>query len=344
MSESETPTSNQSSSSGALVFVSHDTRDAEIAEAFSKLLSSVSAGVLKSFRSSDKKGNQGIEYGVDWYPEIMGKLKNASDVVCLLTPHSINRPWILYEAGVAKGQLETPVHGLAIGIALPDASAGPFAQFQNSDDSVDSITSLVMQLVARIPNAEPDREVVVAQVETFRSTFTAILAKQGHEKEKPKKVDNSSVAKLFEEIKVMYQDLPGRIESKLNAEPRSRRRRFRFHPEMLHHAVGMGNPRESPFLVLVMLLGQYYDRVPWLYDMVKQIYFADVSGNIEQVRKLSFALQSAVETVHRNPLIEEMYGTKELFLLFREVGLAVDMLLSVAVERPGSLDTNMKEE
>ncbi|WP_241085388.1 hypothetical protein [Candidatus Vondammii sp. HM_W22] len=48
----------------SLVFISHDTRDAKLAEAFSGLLRSVSAGVLKSFRTSDRKGNQGIEYGV----------------------------------------------------------------------------------------------------------------------------------------------------------------------------------------------------------------------------------------------------------------------------------------
>src|SRR5690349_9096002 len=89
----------------SLVFISHDTRDAEIAEAFSKLLSSVSAGVLKSFRSSDRKGTQGIEYGVEWFPEIMKKLDEASDIVCLLTQTSVERPWILYEAGVAKGKL-----------------------------------------------------------------------------------------------------------------------------------------------------------------------------------------------------------------------------------------------
>ena len=85
-----------------LVFISHDTRDGELAEHFSKLLSSVSAGVLKSFRSSDKKGTQGIEYGFEWYPEIMKKLDEATDVVCLLTQNSINRPWLLYEAGVSK--------------------------------------------------------------------------------------------------------------------------------------------------------------------------------------------------------------------------------------------------
>jgi len=38
-----------------LVFISHNARDAELAEAFSKLLKSVSAGMIKTFRSSDKK-------------------------------------------------------------------------------------------------------------------------------------------------------------------------------------------------------------------------------------------------------------------------------------------------
>ncbi|MGC9973498.1 MAG: hypothetical protein ABSE56_23225 [Bryobacteraceae bacterium] len=51
-------------SSGApLVFISHDARDAELAEAFGKLLKSVSAGMIKAFRSSDKKGTEGIDFG-----------------------------------------------------------------------------------------------------------------------------------------------------------------------------------------------------------------------------------------------------------------------------------------
>ena len=67
-------------SSNALVFINHDTRDAKLAEAFSALLKSVSAGVLKSLRTSDKKGNQRIEYGVEWYPEIIRNIQEASDV------------------------------------------------------------------------------------------------------------------------------------------------------------------------------------------------------------------------------------------------------------------------
>jgi hypothetical protein len=105
-----------------LMFVSHDNKDAELAEAFGKLVDSVSAGVLKIFRSSDKKGSQGIEYSVEWYPKFMERLNQASDVVCLLTENSINRPWILYEAGVAKGKLDTPVYGIALGIPLSQAN------------------------------------------------------------------------------------------------------------------------------------------------------------------------------------------------------------------------------
>src|SRR5215470_17363653 len=88
-----------------LVFISHDSRDSDLAEAFSNLLTDASGGILKSFRSSDRKGTAGIEYGQEWYRAIMQKLDDATDVVALLTSNSINRPWILYEAGVAKGKL-----------------------------------------------------------------------------------------------------------------------------------------------------------------------------------------------------------------------------------------------
>ena len=234
-----------SSQTGSLVFISHDSRDAELAEAFSKLLSSVSAGVLKSFRSSDQKGSQGIPYGTEWYPELMKHLDAASDVVCLLTQRSIERPWILYEAGVAKGKLDTPVYGVALGITLSRAATGPFAQFQNSDDSEDSLTKLVMQLVDRIPNSEPDRDAIVMQVRTFKEKAKAILTKLEKPVEEEESVDETSVAKLFEEVKVMFQDLPSRIEGQL--DPLRHRKRRRFHPGMIEDLFHMTKSVEPIF-------------------------------------------------------------------------------------------------
>ena len=257
----------------ALVFISHDTRDAEIAEAFSRLLSSVSAGVLKSFRSSDKKGNQGIEYGVEWYPEVMKKLETASDVVCLLTPNSVNRPWLLYEAGVAKGKLDTPVHGVELGIPLHVASTGPFAQFQNCDDAEDSLTSLVIQLVGRIPNAEPDRDVVKIQVEAFKQKISPLFEAKSAEIRTKEEADEASIAKIFEEIKVMFQDLPGRIERRIDPESSAEiRRRRKIHPHFLDKIMHIAGKETGDPVVLLIVCSLFKDDFPWLYEIALDVY------------------------------------------------------------------------
>ena len=253
-------------SANALVFISHDTRDAKLAEAFSALLRSVSAGVLKSFRTSDKKGNQGIEYGVEWYPEIIKNIQEASDVVCLLTERSVNRPWILFEAGMAKGKLETPILGVALGIPLKDASTGPFAQFQNCGDDEESLTKLVFQLVDRIPNSEPDEETIKFQVGKFKESIDEILKtndKATDENVSESSIKDNSSAKLFEEIKVMFKDLPSRIEGNMHPEFRSRKKR-RFHPMMMEEMMHMSKNSKVGILVGLSMLR---DGMPWLYDM-----------------------------------------------------------------------------
>lgn len=199
-----------------LVFISHDARDVELAEAFSKLLRSVSAGMLKSFRSSDEKGTDGIQFGDEWYNQLMKKLESASDVVCLLTERSFQRSWILYEAGVAKGKLDKPVFGVALGIPLGKVSVGPFYQFQNSDDTEESLTKLIMQLARRVPALEPDPDVVKAQVEAFKTQVTEILAQLGESPEEEETSSESSTARVLEELKVIVRELPRQLEKRLS--------------------------------------------------------------------------------------------------------------------------------
>lgn len=335
MSEEQNPTIPQRERN-PLIFISHDTRDAVLAEAFSKLLSSVSAGVLKSFRSSDKKGTQGIEYGVEWFPEIMSKLEKASDVVCLLTPNSIGRPWILYEAGVAKGKLSTPVHGIALGITLEEASSGPFAQFQNCDDDDESITSLVMQLVTRIPNAEPARDIVLSQVQLFKKSVESAQASSDVPKTRSQKqIDSSVTAKLFEEIKVMFLDLPSRIEGRISqsidAPDRSRRLR-RFHPAMLDEILHMGKMGEEPFLGLMIFLSTFRNEVPWLYEIAVRINFAAENRDWKKVTRLTNMLRASINIV-RSPLMMDMFDSKESFMIFEELPHIVHDFVRMQVKK-----------
>jgi hypothetical protein len=256
-----------------LVFISHDTRDADLAEEFSNLLRNSSAGALKSFRSSDKKGTQGIEYGLEWYPAIMDKIDEASDVVCLLTQNSVDRPWILYEAGVAKGKLNMKVIGIALGIPLTEAVKGPFAQFQNNDGDIDSITKLVYDLVKKVPGLDPDKEVVKTLVQTFLNKVSEMIIKKAEvktEKESKDDEDDNSVVKLFEEVKIMFQDLPQRIDRRWERGERSMRRHPKYFISLLH-SEEFQLDNLNGFLIV---LGYIRNDAPWIYEVGMETYRA----------------------------------------------------------------------
>ena len=321
MAEKEETKNEIIKSGNALVFISHDTRDAKLAEAFSALLKSVSAGVLKSFRTSDKKGNQGIEYGVEWYPEIIKNIQEASDVVCLLTKRSVNRPWILFEAGMAKGKLETPILGVALGISLKEASSGPFAQFQNCGDDEDSLTKLVFQLVDRIPNSEPDEDTIKFQVGKFKESIAKIL-KTSKEATKEDSSDYSvkdnSSAKLFEEIKVMFKDLPSRIEGNIHPEFRSRKKR-RFHPMMMEEIMHMSKNSKVGILVG---LGMLRDAMPWLYDVgIETIRKIDSNCNIKEKEQSFFEFRELIKMTSMHPMMREFmdFDSEEDFMMYEEI-------------------------
>jgi hypothetical protein len=191
-----------------LVFISHDSRDAELAEAFANLLTDASGGMLKSFRSSDKRGTAGIEFGADWYSAVMHKLDDATDVVALLTRHSLDRPWILFETGVAIGKMGRKVFGLAVGIPFTEIARGPFAQFQNADSDEDSITKLVLQLIRRHPDAAPRGETVRKQVQAFRDSIATIRADSKPVVQTGEEARDTSIITLFEEIRSLVRDVP----------------------------------------------------------------------------------------------------------------------------------------
>lgn len=312
-----------------LIFISHDTRDGDLAEAFSKLLKSVSAGMLKSFRSSDKKGTEGIEFGDEWYKALMTKLHSASDVVCLLTERSLERPWILYEAGVAKGKLDTPVHGLALGVPLSRVSTGPFYQFQNSDDSEDLLSKLTLQLCRRVPGLEPDADVVKAQVQIFKTTAGEILKTLGTTKKSEKKesIEEGAVAKVLEEMKLLVRELPIRLEQRMVEGPerfRARRPR-RFHPMMIDEMSHMISRRPNDPVGILIIAGFLRDDFPWLYEIGMEAYRVAKGGSSEAAHDALRTFRDACEVTMHGPFLDELgLSNKEAHMMYRELPMIVD--------------------
>ena len=319
-----------------LVFISHDTRDADLAEAFANLLTDASGGIVKSFRSSDRKGTTGIEFGDEWYQAIMRKLDSATDVVALLTARSINRPWILYEAGVAKGKLNSPVLGLALGVPLEDAVTGPFAQFQNSPDDEDSITKLVLQLIKRHPEAEPRQEAIRRQVQVFREHLTGIMESRGKEPTVPQKPADTSVAKLFEEVKILVRDMPHRVAVEV-AEDRPARfkKRRRIRPmlieDLLHHPLSKEQPSFLGLNVL-MVLSLFREEFPWLYDLGHELFRAMHDGDAKAIDDAWLHLWSALEMMQHGPWLEmyESSDDHEALMMLRHVTHDLERIVKIS--------------
>ncbi len=305
----------------ALVFVSHDSRDADLAEAFANLLSDVSAGTLKSFRSSDKRGGSGIEFGAEWYATIMSQLDQATDVVALLTAQSIDRPWILYEAGVAKGKLETTVFGIALGVPLEKVSTGPFGQFQNCGDDEDSLTKLVMQLLQRNPDAAPREEAVKTQVRVFREKVVELLKTRGKIKAPEVSAPEENIAKLFEEVKAMVRELPERVDDRVASISRRNLRR-RIHPGMiedLFFSPLFREPGQMPLAWLVFL-SIIRDDVPWLYEPGMDFYRALQSRKRAEIHKTGKNFLHILELTHNSKFLYRFSKSdEEVFFLLRHL-------------------------
>jgi hypothetical protein len=81
------------------MFLSHITVEARLADMIKRHLVEDFIGLINVFVSSDSTS---IPVGSDWLEEVMKAVKNSQMHLVLLSPESVNRPWIHYEAGAAR--------------------------------------------------------------------------------------------------------------------------------------------------------------------------------------------------------------------------------------------------
>jgi hypothetical protein len=130
------------------------------------------------------------------------------------------------------------------------------------------------------------------------------------------RVDETSVAKFFEEIKVLVRDVPDRVASELGNDPRMRRmrRRLRIHPrmfeELLHHPMFRESP-EHVGLPILMMFSMLREDYPWLYELGMQLYRAIESGNPKAIDHARRTISNMIEITHEGPFMREMAGPED---------------------------------
>lgn len=143
-----------------------------------------------------------------------------------------------------------------------------------------------MQLILRIPDAEPNRGAIALQVRAFKERVSEILNGLDEEAEDDEAVDEPSVAKLFEEVKIMFEDLPSRVEGKLKpamvSYPRGNRLLARDNfEEYVHYATDVDGT--VGFLMALVVIKNEF---PWVYRIGMEAYDAIKFGNSERFDRL----------------------------------------------------------
>lgn len=110
-------------------FISHYSGDKSTAELFSGALRRITLEQISPWFSSDSSGGSGLKPGDIWFNQILEKITQSKAVVSLLTPNSINRPWIYFESGIGQALENCEVIPVCIGIN-PDNIFPPLGLYQ----------------------------------------------------------------------------------------------------------------------------------------------------------------------------------------------------------------------
>ena len=85
------------------IFISLNSRDADLAQALQRALDDVFGGALEVNCSTSEALESGIRSGEDWFQWIVRQVTECDKAFVLITPNSVQAPWLMWESGAVFG-------------------------------------------------------------------------------------------------------------------------------------------------------------------------------------------------------------------------------------------------
>src|SRR4030095_5966916 len=85
------------------LFISHSHGDHELAAAFKRLVEGCFPGHIEVKASSAAPSEGGIPLGSEWLNWVHEQVVASKFTAVILTPNSVNKPWLMWEAGAVSG-------------------------------------------------------------------------------------------------------------------------------------------------------------------------------------------------------------------------------------------------
>ncbi|QKE93604.1 toll/interleukin-1 receptor domain-containing protein (plasmid) [Lichenicola cladoniae] len=173
------------------VLISHAHDERLLAEAWKALLSTVSQGAIAPWYSSDRQPDGGMQIGEEWREHLRREIQKTDYILAVLSPQSRDRPWILYECGLAAGiaQEKKNINGQhnLTGVVIPilySMTAGdlanPLASFNvYMGDSKDAVIEVCERLLQQA-GLTPQRNLWATPIDRYMDAVAAHRPRRAH--------------------------------------------------------------------------------------------------------------------------------------------------------------------
>jgi hypothetical protein len=216
----------------------------------------------------------------------------------------------LFEAGaLAKSMQDGRVIPLLLDLDFKEVS-GPLAQFQAKKVDNVGIKELISSLNKAAPAPVPE-----SQLDKLFTALWGDLEKQlgGIPKTAATQKHGRPQGEILEELVSSVRSVEMRVRDAMDDDPRSKRRRFRFHPAMMHEVMNrMGIGPSDPIQIL-FIASFLRDDVPWVYELALEVYRALRAGRRDEAQKTFQRFIEALELLQKGPFSEE-FGVDRMAL------------------------------
>jgi hypothetical protein len=270
-----------------------------------------------------------ISAGDRWATEVAKELASSNFGIICVSPENLNSPWILFEAGALAKSLEgAKVIPLLLGLEFSQIS-GPLAQFQAKKLGKEGLAEIVQSINQSATSPEPEdraRQRLAGLWPMIETKIEAIPAQMpGEKRARPQH-------EILEELVATVRGVEGRF-AKLDdslGDPgyRSKRRRMRpFHPMMIEDMSHMLSEEGDDPIALLMFGSMVRDDLPWLYEVVMEVYRDVRGGDTKTAQRAIERLRRMTKMLGRGPFLEEFGGGKESHMMMMELPSMLDHLL-----------------
>jgi len=250
------------------------------------------------------KSEEDVHAGNRWAQDVAKGLDASNFGIICVTPENQKSPWLLFESGaLAKYMQDAKVIPLLFDLEVSELTGHPLGQFQAKKVSKEGLEEIVQSINHLSNNPVPDEDTK----RLFNAFWPQIKEKIDAIPSKAPSVKSTRPqSEILEDLVAGVRGLDNRfrdLEGTMFDGPiRDRKRRRRIDPMMMDEIFHIASKSGDAPITLLMMASLIREDMPWLYELVADVYREVKSGHPNDAREAIDRLRRTIKLLRHGPI------------------------------------------